>query len=181
MAEAQKAGPPEYTVRLHGIDYAWVYRNAAGPSSAAAQLCGSGDAVSRACRPGGNDPASRLRPGPYKVTAGDKVVLTLYWQARGPMRRSYRVFTHLVDAAGQTRAQHDGIPDGGSYATDDWAEGEVVADRHELLISPDAPSGDLLLGTGMYFERRRLPAFDAAGQRFADDWIELGRVTVVGE
>jgi 4-amino-4-deoxy-L-arabinose transferase-like glycosyltransferase len=180
IADAYKAGSPEYTVRLHGIDYAWIYRNVNReqpvrvrhfdvPTMQHTLHANLGDGVRLLGYDLDHD----------QVAPGGTLVVTLYWQAREPMRRSYHVFTHLLDAASQIRGQHDGIPDGNSYPTDRWAEGEVVADRHELQVSPDTSPGELQLSAGMYWKDERLPAFDGDGQRLPEDRVVLGSVRVV--
>jgi len=113
-------------------------------------------------------PGQRLRPG-------DALRITLYWQALGPMERSYTVFVHLYDSAGNLLAQKDSIPRQGSYPTFWWLPGEVVADSYALTVPKTAQSDKALLTVGMYLPESgaRLPAFDYEGNAL-DDVVKLG-------
>ena len=116
------------------------------------------------------------------VEPGGVLQLTLYWQALARMETSYTVFTHLLDAEGRVRGQKDSMPCGGACPTTGWLEGEVIVDRYEIAVDPDAPAGEYQIEVGMYDPQtlRRLPAFDEAGKRLADDRILLGRTIIVG-
>jgi mannosyltransferase len=113
---------------------------------------------------------------------GSTLTLTLYWQALGPMSQSYKVFTHLVGPGGEIWGQKDSLPGGGSLPTSGWVEGEYLADSYQILVKPEAPSGEYVIEIGMYEESTgtRLPAFDAQGQALGDK-IVLGKVWVPRE
>jgi len=110
---------------------------------------------------------------------GSTLTLTLYWQALGPMSQSYKVFTHLVGPDGEIWGQKDSLPGGGSLPTSGWVEGEYLLDSYQILVKPEAPSGEYVIEIGMYEESTgtRLPAFDAQGQAIGDK-IVLGRIRV---
>ncbi len=101
--------------------------------------------------------------------------LTLYWQALKPPSHSYTVFTHLLDATGVLRGQKDSVPRGGELPTDHWLSGEVIADRYDIAIAPDAPPGRYQFEVGMYLGEtgQRLPVADASGTQSPDDRILL--------
>jgi mannosyltransferase len=84
------------------------------------------------------------------VKPGDVLYLSLYWQSDAPLTVSYKVFTHLLDATGWMRGQRDNPPVGGTYPTTEWQPGEVIVDRYEIAIPPDAPPGNYRLAVGMY-------------------------------
>lgn len=114
-----------------------------------------------------------------EVKAGGVLDLTLYWQALGEMERSYTVFVHLLDERSQIWGQKDTIPGGGSMPTTGWVEGEVITDRYEFMVMPEAPAGHYLLECGLYWAEtgERLPVFDMAGELLADRLllpIEIG-------
>lgn len=115
-----------------------------------------------------------------EVKPGQVLELTLYWQAQREMRDSYTVFTHLLDEGGRIWGQRDGIPVGGTSPTTGWVEGEVIVDRHEIVVDPAAPLGECILEIGMYdaATMRRLPVFDQEGARMPNDRILLSRVWV---
>ncbi|GAB4562674.1 MAG: hypothetical protein Kow0047_10960 [Anaerolineae bacterium] len=111
---------------------------------------------------------------------GGVLRLTLYWQALEPTDEDYKVFNHLVDGAGQLRAQRDGFPAEGRQRTYGWVPGEVIVDRYDISIPADAPAGGYRLLTGMYRERdfARLPAYSAADEPLGDA-VPLTDVVVV--
>jgi 4-amino-4-deoxy-L-arabinose transferase-like glycosyltransferase len=111
--------------------------------------------------------------------------ITLYWQALSPLTEDYTVFTHLLGehnpaTGGPLWAGHDSQPDGGHYPTTTWQPGQVALDMHTLSLPADAPPGEYRLEAGLYLlaTMRRLPAIDAAGQRLADDAVQLGTVGI---
>jgi 4-amino-4-deoxy-L-arabinose transferase-like glycosyltransferase len=113
------------------------------------------------------------------VQPGESLPLTLHWQARASVDRSYKVFLHLLDDDGTLWAQWDSPPALGGYPTTEWAPGEVVADRVRLAVGADTPPGTYRLFTGMYDEAtgERLPLV-WQGQRLAGDTIELAVIAV---
>jgi mannosyltransferase len=111
---------------------------------------------------------------------GGVVLLTLYWQARGPMTKPFKVFTHLVDEEGTIRAQHDGPPGGDCCPANTWAEGEIIVDEHPIRLGADLPPGTYRLVVGMYDgdSDTRLPASTADGELFAEDEVPVGAIAV---
>jgi len=110
------------------------------------------------------------------VAPGDDVALTLFWQATQPVAGSYKVFTHLLDAAGQVVGQQDSLPRAGQYPTSAWMTGEVVVDRYSIEVPSDAPAGEYALEVGMYAPEEggaRLPLTGADGTRLPDDRLLL--------
>jgi 4-amino-4-deoxy-L-arabinose transferase-like glycosyltransferase len=92
-------------------------------------------------------------PTPAGGTTQD---VTLYWRARRPPGRSFTVFVHAVAPGPDDRlvAQHDGVPGGGTLPTDRWHPGEVIRDRHPLVL-PAHACGSFRLQVGWY-ERETL-------------------------
>ncbi len=115
----------------------------------------------------------RLEPAQPKP--GEAMRLTLYWQAAASMQMSYTVFTHLLDASGEMRAGHDGIPVYDHRPTNRWLVNEVQVDEHEIQVPADAPPGRYVIEVGMYDSRTgtRLPASDEEGRRLPEDRILL--------
>jgi len=107
---------------------------------------------------------------PLRVKAGGTLHLTLYWQAQREMSQDYTVFTHLIDEVGQIWAQKDNQPLGGDYPTSLWDGREVVRDDYELIVRPDASSGEYRLEVGMYLAETgdRLPVSSAEGEFLGD-------------
>lgn len=88
--------------------------------------------------------------GATNLKPGDKLKLTLYWQAQGTIGRSYTVFVHLLDGTSHIWGQRDSIPAGGAAPTTGWVKDEVTVDAYEIVVDKDAPSGTMQLEIGMY-------------------------------
>jgi hypothetical protein len=112
----------------------------------------------------GSEPVARFQPvdadAPQILLLDDQISpptgitstlkLTLTWQAIAPVAGDYTVFAHLL-AAGDTKvAQVDTRPCGGECPTDTWQPGEIVEDRYQLALAPDAPPGPYRLAVGLY-------------------------------
>ncbi len=69
-------------------------------------------------------------------------------------RSSYRPIragrSHLVDGAGNLRAQSDSVPVVGGLPTLRWAPGRAVRDTRGLRLPPDLAAGDYQLQAGLY-------------------------------
>lgn len=88
----------------------------------------------------------------YDLEAGGpgELRLSLVWQALAELRGSYKVFTHLLDAANRVVAQRDDLPGGGRLPTSGWAPGQVVRDEYRIPLPADLPPGTYQLEVGMY-------------------------------
>lgn len=106
--------------------------------------------------------------------------LKLYWMAFRKIEADYTVFVHLADELGTLVAQQDGPPQGGSYPTSLWDEGEFVSDEVELLLPPKLAPGLYRLYLGLYrwedMEHLRLPW---GGERLDAGMVELPEPTKV--
>lgn len=114
---------------------------------------------------------------PAMVRAGQSVALELVWRAAATPERSYKVSLQLVDEAGRIAAQHDAVPAGWARPTTGWLPGEVVLDRHELLLPDDLAPGPHRLLVVVY-DPDSLARLPAAGADTADEAAVLGPVTV---
>ncbi len=113
---------------------------------------------------------------------GEVVPLTLYWRALGQMDTSYTVFTHLIDEDNRIWGQQDNLPQEGRHPTTLWVKGEVVTDRYNIVVDPDALSGQYAIEIGLYNAETgvRLPVLDEQGER-VDDRVLLRKVWVIAE
>ncbi len=115
------------------------------------------------------------------VRPGETLHLTLYWQARTRVEKSYTVFTHLLDAEHRIWAQQDGIPVHGARPTTGWVPGEVIRDEYRLIVAPQAPPGNYVIEVGLYEASApampRLSVSGRAGQP-PDDRVLLAEVRV---
>ncbi|MBE7551979.1 MAG: hypothetical protein HS126_13000 [Anaerolineales bacterium] len=116
-------------------------------------------------------PALTLHPG-------QSLSFNLHWQALAAILPDYTVFTHLLDSAGQLRAQQDNPPQQGRYPTSWWSPGETIVDAHTLLLPPDLAPGPYTLRLGLYQPEtgQRLPLKNQ-GQDFVDlpNFIYVGK------
>jgi 4-amino-4-deoxy-L-arabinose transferase-like glycosyltransferase len=115
--------------------------------------------------------------------AGSEIDLILYWQALAPMQFSYTAFTHLLGpynpaTGGPLWAQDDSEPGWRSYPTTLWAPGEIVLDRHTLVIPADTSPGLYQIEVGWYYwvTQERLLVHDNGGS--TADHLILGQVTI---
>jgi 4-amino-4-deoxy-L-arabinose transferase-like glycosyltransferase len=120
-----------------------------------------------------------------QAAPGDRIHLTLFWQALAPLAQDYTVFAHLLGdynpaTTGPLWVGHDGQPDGGHYPTGTWQPGEVILDQHALAIPADTPPGEYTLEAGLYLlsTMGRLPAVDASGRPLPGDAAFLGTLEV---
>ncbi len=116
-----------------------------------------------------------------QVRAGEPLHLTLYWQAVLESDLSYTVFTHLLDTDSRIWGQKDSLPGAGALPTTGWMVGEVIVDVYEIMVDPDAPSGEYLLEVGMYEATtdQRLAISDQAGTVLGDHIILDTPVVVI--
>jgi hypothetical protein len=103
---------------------------------------------------------------------GNRIALTLHWQALADIGADYKFFVHVFDPATERIvAQADAMPGGNAYPTSRWVEGEVVSERVELELESELEleAGVLRVATGWYDPTRsdRLAAFDAEGRALA--------------
>lgn len=129
---------PEYTVRLKGLEYAWVYRvPEAVPEDAypfeQVTLVDLEDKV----RLLGYD------AGEVTVGADGKAYLplTLYWQNRGPLEANYRLYLKLINGVYHLWGQQEGYPLWDGFMTSTWQKGVVIRDDRQIEILPGTPPG----------------------------------------
>jgi len=75
----------------------------------------------------------------------------LYWQSVAQPRANYSVFVHVLDAEGQTIAQHDAVPGASKgFLPLDWAPEDIVADEWMVQMPSPSPGHRYRLRVGMY-------------------------------
>ena len=118
-------------------------------------------------------------PGYDLKQDGNRLALTLHWQALIDIGADYKFFVHVFDPATETIvAQADAMPGGNAYPTSRWMKGEVVSETFEFMITQP---GTYRVATGWYDPNSadRLKAMDAKGNPVATDRVMLGEVIVV--
>jgi hypothetical protein len=95
---------------------------------------------------------------PERPNPGDRIEITFYWTATGPMAEDYQVFIHGDGIGGQASRIHgDHFPANGKYPTDVWREGDVIVDRFTMWIPPGYGAKQLGIYTGLYVGNHRVP------------------------
>jgi hypothetical protein len=110
---------------------------------------------------------------------GGAVSLTLYWQAVQQIPIDYSVFTQVIDMSDFYKAgQRDGEPGCNEWPTDFWVPGDIIVDRYDIPIAPDARPGAYTLLIGMYDNDNgeRLDIFSPEGQPLGD---QIGLIDIV--
>jgi hypothetical protein len=135
---------PEYTVRLNGIDYAWIYPGpiAGFQSDASPQYPFDGNFGGEVQLLGYD-----LSPQPL---SGQPLIVTLYWRVLTTPSADRFVFVRVVDDQGRIWAKTDGPPVMGLWPTGRWQPGMIIEDAQELVIPPGTPPGVYRLEVGLY-------------------------------
>ena len=115
-----------------------------------------------------------------EIEPGGSLHLDLHWKCVQEMDVSYTVFIHLLDESKNIQGQRDSVPGGGALPTSGWAVGEVIADGHDLSLSPGAPPGRYTISIGLYRADtgERLPATSPEGAPLGDHLLLETPVTV---
>ena len=66
--------------------------------------------------------------------------------------------------------QHDSQPANDGYPTTQWFEGDIIVDRHSIVVDKGAPQGTYRLEVGMYTleDGRRLAIVSEDGEDLGD-------------
>jgi 4-amino-4-deoxy-L-arabinose transferase-like glycosyltransferase len=136
---------PAYTVRLGGVDYAWIYP---GPVVGTAEPSGIGHPVGTVLG-GALSLMGYDLPVP-SIAADDDLPITLYWNVLAPIHEDYNVYVRLVDDMGNVWGQADRLPLGGVWRTRHWQPGTYIRDEYRLSLRPGAPPAVYHLDIGMY-------------------------------
>ena len=101
-----------------------------------------------------------------------QLVVDLTWQATGPVPGDYTLFAHLFDSSGVKVAQADAPPREGYWPTSRWRPSEPVTSTLAIDLPPHLPSGQYVLGVGMYdaVSGQRLFAYKPDGSEWLD-WV----------
>jgi hypothetical protein len=95
---------------------------------------------------------------------GARVDVTLYWRRRASVPSGFRLFTHLLDAAGERILTLDAAgplrqPAGGAPAMPPsaWREGKVYVDGFSFTVPQNVKTSSISLVCGLFLDRERLP------------------------
>lgn len=162
---------PIHVVRIHGIDYAWVYQ--VPPPVTAMPEVDFGDTV-------------HLRGYDLDTSAARAsgvLTVTLVWEALArPDNSSLFMFIHVMNDAGERVAQVD-VPLGTErWPLRAWQPGRYVSMVQHISLPPDLPAGTYRLATGVYdpqtFTRLRLRTDGERADDAGQDALLLTRLTI---
>ncbi len=85
-----------------------------------------------------------------RVTAGESIAITLWWEAVRGNLDERSIMLHLRNDRNERIADVDGPPAAGGRPTSLWQAGEVVIDDRRLTIPADLPPGRYWLVIGSY-------------------------------
>ena len=104
------------------------------------------------------------------ASPGEKLMLTLYWQALQPIAEDYTVFTHILGEHESIWAHKDSQPQSGAAPTSSWQTGTLIEDQYELLLRTDTPPDVYEVEVGMYLPEsgERLGILGELGRLDAD-------------
>jgi hypothetical protein len=86
----------------------------------------------------------------YDLSRQDGIRLRLLWRPLAKPTADYKVFVHVLDAAGQTISQQDARPRAGNYPTTWWEAGEVFWDVYHLPLDDAQRRAAVRLRIGLY-------------------------------
>lgn len=94
---------------------------------------------------------------------GSRVDVALYWRQRGGVARGFRLFTHLLDEAGERiltldaadglRKTRGGVP---LFPPSAWREGKVYVDRFAFTVPAQLRTASMSLVCGLFRDKERL-------------------------
>ena len=123
----------------------------------------------------------RVEVGQASYEAGRGIVpVALTWRKETGLDGEHRVNLRLVDATGRTWASRDSYPRAGQVRFEGLAPGQVLEDRHGLLVAAGTPPGlyRLLLSVRRTSDAHPLDMLDAGGQPLGAE-LHLADVAVV--
>lgn len=162
---------PLHVVRIHGIDYAWVYQVL--PPVSVTTDADFGDTV-------------RLRGYDLDTSAARAsgvLTVTLVWEALArPDPSSLFMFIHVMNDAGERVAQVD-VPLGTErWPLHAWQPGRYVSMVQHIPLPLDLPAGTYRLATGVYdpqtLTRLRLRTDGERADDAGQDALLLTRLTI---
>jgi 4-amino-4-deoxy-L-arabinose transferase-like glycosyltransferase len=112
-----------------------------------------------------------------KVSPGETLGITFYWQGLVEMKKNYYLFIHLLGRRSRLVGHEDTYHGWGTYPTSLWRPGEIIGDTYRLPISQDALAPSLIrVDVGIYDPStgQTLTLINQAGQ-------PIGSSVVVGQ
>jgi len=102
---------------------------------------------------------------------GDRLHLSLFWQAQRSTQVDYVARLWLIDELGQFGGEVYATPAGAQYPTSQWRAGEILRGQYDLTVDAATPAGTYSL---------MLNLFDESEQPLRISDLKLGTITVTG-
>ncbi len=102
---------------------------------------------------------------------GDRLYLSLFWQAQHSLEADYVARLWLIDELGQFGGEVQAAPTGPQYPTGRWRAGEILRGQVDLTVDAATPAGTYSL---------MLNLFDESGEPLRVSDLQLGTVAVSG-
>jgi hypothetical protein len=102
-----------------------------------------------------------------RMSPGDAIELTLYWQSLAPMDEDYSIGIRVLDAQQRVVGTRNSYPGRGMLPTRLWFAGQIIRDVYWLPIAPDAPPeprAQILVALYERVSKRDLVARDPRGE-----------------
>jgi hypothetical protein len=77
-----------------------------------------------------------------QVAPGDKLAVTLYWQALTKLDHDYQIHLQFRAADGATVVEQSQRPGNDGYSTVQWRQDEQLRDWRDLVVPPTTPAGN---------------------------------------
>ena len=117
--------------------------------------------------------------GGDRTWPGDRLAITLTYEALVPFGIDYTVFVHLMDEWGNILVQQDTYTGMGRYPTTMWQSGEIIADTFYLVLPEWTPVPSTAIFEVGFYDRDtqlRLLVVDESGQ-VAGDSVWFHRIS----
>jgi hypothetical protein len=92
---------------------------------------------------------------PATPLPGAPVAITFYFHALRDIDRDWQIFVHIEGRGGRINGDH--WPVSNQFHTDQWKQGDYIADRFAFAIPSTEAHGTLELWSGFYQGDERLP------------------------
>ncbi len=123
------------------------------------------------------------RAEPRRYEPGERVPVTLYWQAAAQTGRDLSLYVHAVLDDGTVIGKVDTYPGGGRLRTSTWQPGAIYADTYAVPIDADATGRSALrisVGWWHYPTETLIPAVDAEGNPLESVMLGAGGFVAPG-
>jgi hypothetical protein len=132
---------PAYTVTMHGIDYAWIYRTPGMQSvyNGEVRLVGQAELLGYSLLDDRGQPLTQL-------CKGGSSTLSLYWEWLGKAQED-PILISLLDETGKTRGWGNLLESYAPLPFSQWKEGMIVRSDFALYAFDDTPDGTYRLSS----------------------------------